>query len=53
MAFGQYILEMEVLIVTEVLRYTSGQTTIEIFQLELHCSDKMHNFEQYDMAKYI
>ena len=57
MAFGQYILEMEVLIVTEALRYNmepspcpSGQTTIEILQLELHCSDKMHNFEQYDMA---
>ena len=45
MAFGQYILEMEVLIVTEALRYNmepspcpSGQTTIEILQLELHCS---------------
>ena len=52
MAFGQYILEMEVL-VTEALRYnmepspcTSGPTTIEILQLELHCSDKMHNLEQ-------
>ena len=52
MAFGQYILEMEVL-VTEALRYNmepspcpSGQTTIEILQLELHCSDKMHNLEQ-------
>ena len=61
MAFGQYILEMEVL-VTEALRNTvdcrcssetrepspcpSGQTTIEILQLELHCSDKMHNLEQ-------
>ena len=59
MAFGQYILEMEVL-VTKALRYNtepslcpSGQTTIEILQLELHCSDKMHNLEQYDMAKYI
>ena len=53
MAFGQYILEMEVLIVTEALRYNmepspcpSGQTTTEILQLELHCSDKMHNLEQ-------
>ena len=43
---------MEVL-VTEALRYnmepspcTSGPTTIEILQLELHCSDKMHNLEQ-------
>ena len=59
MAFGQYILEMEVL-VTEALRYnmkpspcSSGQTTIEILQLELHCTDKMHNLEQYEMAKYI
>ena len=59
MAFGQHILEMEVL-VTEAHRYNmepspcpSGQTTIEILQLELHCSDKMHNLEQYDMAKYI
>ena len=59
MALGQYILEMEVL-VTEALRYNmepspcpSGQTTIEILQLEQHCSDKMHNLEQYDMAKYI
>ena len=51
---------MEVLIVAEALRYNmepspcpSGQTAIEILQLELHCSDKMHNLEQYDMAKYI
>ena len=51
---------MEVLVVTEALRYSmeplpcpSGQTTIEILQHELHCSDKMHNFEQYDMTKYI
>ena len=59
MAFGQYILETKVL-VTEALRCNmepspcrSGQTTIEILQLELHCSDKMHNLEQYDIAKYI
>ena len=52
MAFGQYILKVEVL-VTEALRYNmepstcpSGLTTIEILQLELHCSDKMHNLEQ-------
>ena len=66
MAFGQYILEMEVL-VTEALRNTvdcrsssetlepspctSGQTTIEILQLKLHCSDKTNNVEQYGMAK--
>ena len=59
MAFGQYILETKVL-VTEALRYNMepspcpcGQPTMEIIQLELHCSDKMHNLEQYDMAKYI
>ena len=66
MAFGQYILEMEVL-VTEALRNTvdcrcssetlepspctSGQTTIEILQLKLHCSDKTNNMEQHGMAK--
>ena len=66
MAFGQYILEMEVL-VTQVLRNTvdckcssetlepspcpSGQTTIEILQLKINCSDKMHNMEQHGMAK--
>ena len=66
MAFGQYILEMEVL-VTEALRNTadcrcssetlepslctSGQTTIEILQLKLYCSDKTNNMEQYGMAK--
>ena len=66
MAFGQYILEMEVL-VTEAFRNTvdcrcssetqepspctSGQTTIEILQLKLHCSDKTNNMEQYGMAK--
>ena len=65
MAFGQYVLEMEVL-VTEALRNTvdcrcssetlepspcpSGQTTLEILQLELHCSDKTNNMEQYGMA---
>ena len=65
MAFGQYILEMEVL-VTEALRNTvdcrcssetlepspcrSGQTTIEILHLELYCSDKTNNMEQYGMA---
>ena len=66
MAFGQYILEMEVL-VTEALRNTvdctcsnetlqpspctSGQTTIEILQFKLYCSDKRNNMEQYGMAK--
>ena len=66
MAFGQYILEMEVL-VTDALRNTvdcwsssenlepspcpSRQTTIEILQLKLHCSDKTNNMEQYGMAK--
>ena len=68
MAFGQYILEMEVL-VTEALRNTntvdcrcscetlepspctSGQTTIEILQLKLYCSDKTNNMEQLGMAK--
>ena len=65
MAFGLYILEMEVL-VTEALRNTvdcrcssetqqpspcrSGQTTIEILQLKLYCSDKTNNMEQYGMA---
>ena len=65
MAFGQYILEMEVL-VTEAFRNTvdcrcssetlepspcrSGQTTIEILQLKLYCSDKTNNMEQYGMA---
>ena len=65
MAFRQYILEMEVL-VTEALRNTvdcrccsetlepspcrSGQTTIEILQLKLYCSDKTNNMEQYGMA---
>ena len=64
MAFGQFILEMEVL-VTEALRNTvdcrcssetlepslcrSGQTTIEILQLKLYCSDKTNNMEQYGM----
>ena len=66
MAFGQYISEMEVL-VTEALRNTvdcrcssetlepsscpSGQTTIEIFQLKLYCSNKTCDMEQYGMAK--
>ena len=65
MAFGQYILEMEVL-VTEALRNTvdcncrealepspctSGQTTVEILQFKLYCSDKTNNMEQYGMAK--
>ena len=66
MTFGQYILEMEVL-VTEALRNTVdircsskssgpslcpiGQTTIEILQLKLYCSDKTNNMEQYGMAK--
>ena len=65
MAFGQYILEMEVL-VTEALRNTvdcrcssetlepslcrSGQTTIEILQLKLYCSDETNNMEQYGMV---
>ena len=65
MAFGLYILEMEVL-VTEALRNTvdcrcssetlepspcrSGQTTIEILQFKLYCSDKTNNMEQYGMA---
>ena len=64
MAFGQYILEMEVL-VTEALRNTvdcrcssetleplpctSWQTTIEILQLKLYCSDKT-SMEQHGMA---
>ena len=59
MAFGQYIFEMEVL-VTKVLRNSvepspcpSGQTTIEILQLKLYCSDKTNNMEQYDIAKNI
>ena len=63
--FGQYILEMKVL-VTEALRNTfdcrcssetlkpspcpSGQTTIEIFQLKLYCSDDINNMEKYGMA---
>ena len=46
MAFGQYILEMEVRYNMEPSPCPSGQTTIEIPQLELHCSDKMHNLEQ-------
>ena len=66
MAFGQYILEMEVL-VTEALRNTvdcrcssetlesspcrSGQTTIEILQLKLYCSDKTNNMEQYGQGR--
>ena len=66
MAFGQYILEMEVR-VTEALRNTvdcrcssktlepspcpSRRTTIEILQLKLYCSDKTNNMEQYGMAK--
>ena len=29
----------------------SGQTTIEILQLKLYCSDKINNMEQYGMAK--
>ena len=29
----------------------SGQTTIEILQLILYCSDKTYNMEQYGMAK--
>ena len=29
---------------------TSGQTTIEILQLELYCSDKTNNMEQYGKA---
>ena len=66
MGFGQYILEMEVL-VTEALcntvdcrcsnetlepsPCTSGQTTIEILQLKLYYSDKTNNMEPYGMAK--
>ena len=66
MAFGQYILEME-MVVTEALRNTvdcrcssktlepspctSGQTTNEILQTKLYCSDKTNNMEQYRMAK--
>ena len=66
MAFGQYILEMEML-VAEALRNTvecrcssktlepspcpSGQATIEILRLKLYCSDKINNMEQYGMAK--
>ena len=66
MVFGEHILEMEVL-VTEALRNTvdcrcssetleplpcpSGQTTIEILQLKLYCSEKTNNMEQYGMAK--
>ena len=66
MAFGQYILEMEVL-VTEALRNTvdcecscetlepspcpSGQTTIETLHLKLYCLDKTNNMEQYGKAK--
>ena len=66
MAFGQYILEIEVL-VTQALRNAvdckcssetlepspcpSGQTTIEILQLKLYCSDKINNMEQYGIAK--
>ena len=66
MAFGQYILEMEVL-VAEALRSTidrscssktlepslclSGLITIEILQLKLYCSDKITNMEQYGTAK--
>ena len=65
MALRQHILEIEVL-VTETLRNTvdcryssetlepspctSGQTTIEILQLKLYCSDKTNNMEQYGMA---
>ena len=61
MAFGDNILETEVL-VTEALRSTadcrcssktlepspcpSGQTTIEILQLKLYCSDKITNMEK-------
>ena len=67
MSFGQYTLEMEVL-VTETLRNTvdcrcssetlenspclSGQTTIKILRLKLYCSDKINNMERYGMAKY-
>ena len=29
----------------------SEQTTIEILQLKVHCSDKINNMEQYGMAK--
>ena len=66
MAFGQYILEMEVR-VTEDLPTTfdcrcssktlepwpcpSGQTTIDILQLKMYCSDKINNMEQYGMVK--
>ena len=66
MAFGQYILEMEVL-VTEALRNTvdcrcssetlepspcpSGQTTIEILQLKQYYSEKTNNMKQHGMAK--
>ena len=66
MAFGQYIVELEML-VTEALRKTvdcrcscetlepslrpSGQTTIEILKLKLYCSDKINNMEQYGSAK--
>ena len=30
---------------------TSRQTTVEILQLKLYCSDKINNMEQYGMAK--
>ena len=57
MAFGQYILEMEVL-VTEAFRNNiepspcpSGQTAIEILQLKLYCSDKTNNMEQSEVGK--
>ena len=66
MAFGQYILKMEVL-VTEALHNSvdcrcssetlepipcpSGQTTIEILQLKLYYSDKINKMKQYGMAK--
>ena len=66
MAFGQYILEMEVR-VTEALHNTVDcrcssktlepspcpprQITIEVLQLKPYCSDKTNNMEQYGMAK--
>ena len=28
-----------------------GQTTVEILQFKLYCSDKTNNMEQYGMAK--
>ena len=66
MAFGQYILEMEVLVTQAVCNTvdcmccsetlepspcTSGQTTVEILQFKLYCSGKTNNMEQNGRAK--